>query len=87
MTMLAFVVAGLERFEQLLATVSEMGARHALMAFATSTTRRSPRLALTLGQGLGPAFTPDVEQAWVAAYTVLSDTMRGGVATWRQCKR
>jgi hemoglobin-like flavoprotein len=33
-------------------------------------------LLWTLEKGLGAAFTPEVKQSWVAAYTVLADTMK-----------
>jgi hemoglobin-like flavoprotein len=33
-------------------------------------------LLWTLGQGLGEAFTPQVEEAWASAYTLLASTMR-----------
>jgi len=35
-------------------------------------------LLWTLEQGLGPAFTPDVKDAWTAAYRILSGTMLAG---------
>lgn len=37
-------------------------------------------LLWTLEQGLGPAWTPEVKDAWVAVYTVLADTMKAGAA-------
>jgi nitric oxide dioxygenase len=37
-------------------------------------------LLWTLGQGLGDAFTPEVETAWVAAYTLLATTMQAAAA-------
>jgi hypothetical protein len=37
-------------------------------------------LVWTLGQGLGEAFTPEVEEAWVAAYGVLAKTMKDAAA-------
>jgi hemoglobin-like flavoprotein len=33
-------------------------------------------LIWTLGKGLGDAFTPETEAAWVAAYTVLAGAMQ-----------
>jgi len=32
-------------------------------------------LLWTLEQGLGDAFTPETKDAWVAAYTILAETM------------
>jgi hemoglobin-like flavoprotein len=37
-------------------------------------------LLRTLDQGLGKRWTPNVEAAWVAAYTLLADTMKAAAA-------
>lgn len=37
-------------------------------------------LLWTLGQGLGPAFTDPVREAWTAAYTLVAQTMQDGAA-------
>lgn len=34
-------------------------------------------LLKTLGQGLGPAFTPEVQQAWTEVYTTMAGVMIG----------
>ena len=36
-------------------------------------------LLWTLAQGLGPAFTPEVHDAWVAVYGVLAEQMQLGM--------
>jgi hemoglobin-like flavoprotein len=38
-------------------------------------------LLWTLEQGLGSDFTPEVKDAWTAAYTVLAGTMKHAAAT------
>jgi nitric oxide dioxygenase len=38
-------------------------------------------LLWTLEQGLGPAFTPEVKDAWATVYGVLSGTMVEGALT------
>lgn len=38
-------------------------------------------LILTLSQGLGDAFTTDVEEAWLSAYTLMATTMMDAAAT------
>ena len=37
-------------------------------------------LLWTLGQGLGPAFTPNVRAAWAAVYEVIATQMQIGMA-------
>jgi hemoglobin-like flavoprotein len=38
-------------------------------------------LLWTLAQGLGEGFTAETEAAWVAAYTLLAETMQAATAT------
>jgi nitric oxide dioxygenase len=81
MTTLAFVVAGLHRFDKLRAAVSELGARHAGYGVRDHHYDAVAQALLwTLSQGLGDAFTPEVEEAWTVAYTVLSGAMRDAAA-------
>jgi|GEM_PF-753941 len=79
--MLTIVVQGLERLERLMPTVEELGLRHAgygVQARHFDTVGRA--LLWTLAQGLGPAFTPEVEQAWGRVYRVLAKAMTGANA-------
>ena len=76
MKMLTVAVHGLSRLDDLVPAVQALGRRHADYGvvpaqYATVGTA----LMWTLEQGLKDAFTPDVRDAWAAAYTVLADTM------------
>ena len=76
MTMLAMVVAGLERLDQLLPTVSALGARHAGYGVEPEDYHTvAAALIQTLEQGLGMAFHEEVREAWVTAYGILADAM------------
>ena len=77
MTMLRVVVAGLSRLEELVPVVQRLGIRHRGYGvtdahYATVGTA----LLWTLQQGLGEGFTPEIQEAWTRAYTLLADTMR-----------
>jgi hemoglobin-like flavoprotein len=77
MSMIGFAVSSLTRIEGLLPGLRALGERHGTYGvrdehYATVATA----LLWTLEKGLGAAFTPEVKQSWVAAYTVLADTMK-----------
>lgn len=77
MTALAFVVRSLQAPHVILPVVRDLGRRHAAYGvrdehYATV----GEALLWTLQQGLGEAFTPDVRDAWTAAYTLLADEMK-----------
>lgn len=79
MTTLSFAVAGLNRPEAILPAVRQLGARHTgygVQAHHYQTVGAA--LLWTLAQGLGEQFTPDVEEAWTAVYTLLAQTMQEG---------
>jgi len=81
MTMLKIAVNGLTRLDQLVPAVQELGKRHARYGVRDEHYDTvAAALLWTLGQGLGAAFTPEVEQAWVAAYTLLAGTMKAAAA-------
>lgn len=81
MTMIATVVAGLTRLETLVPTIEDMGRRHAGYGVGDGHYEIVGQALLwTLGQGLGEAFTPEVEQAWAQAYTTLAETMKNGAS-------
>lgn len=81
MSMIGAAVAGLRNLEQLAPVVRQLGARHVGYGvrdehYATVGTA----LLWTLEKGLGDAFTPDVRDAWAAAYGLLADVMQMGAA-------
>jgi hemoglobin-like flavoprotein len=78
MTMLGTVVAGLSHMESLLPVAASLAKRHVgygvipeHYAFVGTA------LLDTLSKGLGPAFTPEVNEAWTTAYGTLSKAMIG----------
>lgn len=79
MTMITMVVRGLERLDELVPAVENLGRRHARYSvldahYATV----AEALIWTLGKGLGDAFTNEMRDAWVAVYTLLAATMQRG---------
>jgi len=81
MSMLKIVVNGLTRLEQLVPAVQELGKRHARYGVRDEHYNTvAAALLWTLRQGLGVAFTPEVEQAWAAAYGLLAETMKAAAA-------
>jgi hemoglobin-like flavoprotein len=77
MSMLKIAVNGLTRLDQLVPAVRELGQRHARYGVRDEHYDTvAAALLWTLGRGLGEAFTPEVKQAWVAAYTLLAGTMK-----------
>lgn len=76
MSMLATIVAGLERLDRLLPQVKALGARHA--GYGVEPEHYdivAAALLQTLEQGLGPAFGEPVREAWTIAYSALADVM------------
>lgn len=81
MTMIAFAVRGLDNLAALVPAVQNMGKRHTGYGVEDSHYATvGAALIWTLGQGLGPAFTDEVKEAWTAVYTILADTMKAGAA-------
>ena len=83
MQMLTVAVRGLTRLDEIVPAVRALGARHVNYGVQDEHyTTVGAALLWTLGQGLGEAFTPDVEAAWTAVYTVLAETaIEGARAT------
>ena len=76
MAALRTVVGALDRLDQVLPVVRDLGRRHAQYGvepehYATV----GAALIWTLGQGLGPDFTVATRRAWVAAYSLLAWSM------------
>lgn len=81
MSMIGSAVAGLTNLPRLAPIVRNLGMRHTAYGvtddhYATV----GAALMWTLEQGLGDAFTPEVSDAWAAAYRILSETMKAGAA-------
>ena len=76
MAMLGVAVSGLSHLDTILPAVRALGRRHA--GYGVEAEHYAPvgsALLWTLENGLGPAFTPGVRDAWATAYNVLSTTM------------
>ena len=77
MQMLTAAVKGLDRLEQLVPVVQDLGRRHAGYGVADRHYDTvGAALIWTLEKGLGAAFTPDVKDAWVTVYGILATTMQ-----------
>lgn len=82
MQMLGVAVRGLDRLDQLVPAVQEMGARHATYGVEDGHYAIVGRALLdTLEAGLGDAFTAEVRDAWTVVYQVLAGTMQHGADT------
>jgi hemoglobin-like flavoprotein len=79
MSMIGAAVGGLRNLETLSPVVRQLGARH--VGYGVRTEHYATvgsALLWTLGEGLGEKFTPEVREAWAAAYDLLSDVMQLG---------
>ena len=77
MRMLTAAVKGLDRLEQLVPVVQDLGRRHGAYGVRESHYDTvGAALLWTLEMGLGGAFTPDVKDAWAAVYGLLATTMK-----------
>lgn len=77
LTALNVVVASLDRVEELVPTIQDLGRRH--VGYGVRDTHYDSvgeALLWTLEQGLGNAWTAEVKAAWAAAYALLSGVMR-----------
>lgn len=71
------VVNSLDKIETMVPIIQDMGRRHAgygVQSHHYDTVGAA--LIWTLGAGLGPAFTPEVEAAWLSAYNLLAGVMK-----------
>jgi hemoglobin-like flavoprotein len=81
MDSLKMVVGNLRNLDRIVPGVQAMAVRHVSYGvqdhhYATVGTA----LLDTLQKGLGDAFTNDVREAWLAAYTILATTMKAAAA-------
>ena len=75
--MLTAAVKGLDRLEQLVPVVQDLGRRHARYGVRESHYETvGEALLWTLEMGLGRGFTAQVRDAWVAVYGLLATTMQ-----------
>jgi nitric oxide dioxygenase len=76
MQMISVAVNGLTRLDEIVPAVQQLGKRHVGYGVTQAHYQTvGSALIWTLELGLGSAFTPRVKDAWVAAYTLLSDAM------------
>ena len=76
MTILSTFVGGLNDFDVIAPAIKELGVRH--IGYGVTVDQYDTvgaALLWTLEQGLGDAYTDDVMNAWVEAYTLISNTM------------
>ena len=82
MGMIAVAVGGLSRLDAIVPKVQELGRRHVRYGVKDQHYETvAAALLWTLQKGLGDAFTPDVKEAWVTTYGVLSKTMKDAAAS------
>ena len=75
-------VRRLDRLEEIVPAVKQLGARHVQYGVKDEHYDTvAAALVWTLEQGLGPDFTPEVKEAWVAVYGVLAATMKEAAAS------
>lgn len=79
MSMLASAVRGLSDPNALIPVLTALGRRHEGYGVVDAHyTIVAEALLWTLEQGLGDEFTPEVRQAWVAAYSMMATVMQQG---------
>ena len=79
--MLAEIVRVLDEPDQLVSEVAALGRQHVGYGVTDGQYETvGAALLWTLEQGLGPAFTPEVRDAWSEAYLVLATVMRRAAA-------
>ena len=77
MQMITAAVKGLDRLDQLVPVVQNLGRRHAGYGVQESHYDTvGAALLWTLEAGLGRQFTPQVKEAWAAVYGLLATTMK-----------
>jgi len=77
MQMLGAAVMGLNRLDQLVPVVEELGRRHARYGVKDAHySTVGEALLMTLALALGESFTIEVQQAWANVYSFITLTMR-----------
>jgi hemoglobin-like flavoprotein len=81
MRMIGMAVNGLDRLDDLVPVVQQMGVRHAGYGVRNEHYDTvAVALLWTLERGLGADFTPTAKEAWTAVYGVLASTMKDAAA-------
>jgi hemoglobin-like flavoprotein len=81
MQMLTAAVKGLDRLDQLVPVVRDLGRRHASYGVVDAHYDSvGAALLWTLEKGLGSRFTNETRDAWAAVYGLLATTMKEAVA-------
>jgi hemoglobin-like flavoprotein len=81
MRMVGTAVNGLDRLDQIVPAVRDLGIRHAGYGVTDAHYDTvGAALLWTLAQGLGEAFTPETRTAWARVYGLLADTMKTAAA-------
>lgn len=82
MGIINIAVSSLERLEQILPAVQDLGRRHVHYGVtADHYATVGAALLWTLEQGLGATFTPATQDAWTQTYTTLANVMQEAAAT------
>ena len=82
MQMITAAVKGLDRLEQLVPVVEDLGRRHTGYGVTDAHYDTvGAALLWTLEMGLGSAFTPEVKEAWATVYGILASTMKNAAHT------
>ena len=80
MQSIALVVKSLEKFEEVIPALQEMGKRHVDYDVSIEDYDTVGQALLdTLEAGLGTAFDDEAREAWTEAYTAIATTMQSGV--------
>lgn len=81
MRMIGTAVNGLDRLDDIVPAVQQLGVRHIEYGVKDADYDTvGAALLWTLEQGLGEAFTNDVNTAWATVYGLLADTMKSAAA-------
>jgi len=85
MQMIDIAVKGLDHLDALVPAVEELGQRHACYGVRDEHYETvGSALLWTLERGLGANFTPEVKEAWIVVYGLLTDVMRRSSKMWLQ---
>jgi hemoglobin-like flavoprotein len=81
MRMFAEIVRALDQPEELITEIADLGRRHVHYGVRDAQYDSvGTALLWTLELGLGPAFTPEIRNAWTEAYLLFSTVMRRAAA-------